>query len=73
MRARIGTDCIMLNTRFFDAVSFMDTMKTAKAMMLTLLAWLEKPTASRAAKVRRYFNVAAYPDGVALPIVGLPA
>lgn len=71
--ARIGTDCIMLNTRFFNSASFMDTMKTAKAMMLALLAWLEKPTASRAAKVRRYFNVAAYPDGMALPIVGLPA
>ena len=69
----ISRDGIMLDTYFSNAASFMDTMKTAKAMMLSLLAWLEKPTPARAAKVRRYFNVAAYPDGVALPAVGLPA
>lgn len=69
----ISRDGIMLDTYFYNAVSFMGTMKTAKAMMQYLLAWLEKPTASRAAKVLRYFNVTAYHDGVALPAVGLPA
>lgn len=69
----ISRDGIMLDTYFADAVGFMDTMKMAKAMMLSLIAWLEKPTASRAAKVRRYFNVADSPDGAALPAVSLPA
>lgn len=73
--ARVGItpEGVSLYAPFTDAASFMYAMKTAKAMMQYLLAWLEKPTASRAAKVRRYFDVAAYPDGVALPAVGLPA
>lgn len=71
--AMVSEDGITLDTYFTTATDFMATMKTAKAMMQYLLAWLEKPTASRAAKVRRYFNVAAHPDGVALPAVGLPA
>lgn len=57
-RANVTPDGIMLDTRFIDAPQFMDAMKRAKAMMLALLAWLEKPTAKRAAKVREFFTVA---------------